>query len=133
MTLLAQHPQSDYKALKKESYMNIDLFLLHDDMLDNTPRKCIVASGKELNVEIQKHINNLLSKGWIKNELICYFSKTLNFSKGTCKQLVFVKKQYYHLIFLKELIKLDNTEHRFSVTELLEIAKHYRDKTEELE
>ena len=34
---------------------------------------------------------------------------------------------------IDELIKLDNTEHRFSVTELLEIAKHYRDKTEELE
>lgn len=56
--------QKELKGRKENNAMKIDLFLLHDDLLDNNPRKCIVASGTQLKEEINKYINYLISKGW---------------------------------------------------------------------
>jgi len=124
MTPSALYSQSDYKTLKKESYMRIDLFLLHDNLLDDNPRKCIVASGKELKKEINKHIHQLINQGWSQRALTFYFMGKLGWGEGTCDCLVYLRKEFYHLIFLIELLKLNNSyEKRFELQEKIDILK----------
>jgi hypothetical protein len=104
--------------------MRIDLFLLHDDLLDNGPRKCIVVSGKSLKEEINKYIENLISKGWTRRKLTFYFMNKLGFSESVCGSLVYLRKEFYHLVFLKELLKLDNSyEKKFELQEKIDFIK----------
>jgi len=124
MTSSARYSQSDYKDLKKESYMKIDLFLLHDDYLDDNPKKCIVASGKKLKEAIDKHILELIEKGWTRRKLTFYFMKHLNFGEGTCDCLVYLRKEFYHLVFLKELLKLNKSYNkRFELQDKIDYIK----------
>ena len=124
MTSSARYSQSDYKDLKKESYMKIDLFLLHDDYLDDNPKKCIVASGTKLKKEISTHILDLIEKGWTRRKLTFYFMKRLKFSKETCNRLVYLRKEFYHLVFLRELLKLNKSYNkRFELQEKIDCIK----------
>jgi len=124
MKLPASTPQSSYKAPMSNSTMMLDLFLLHDDILDDNPRKCIVASGKFLKDEVNKHIENLITKGWTRRKLTFYFMEKLGFSESVCDPLVYLRKEFYHLIFLRELLKLNNKyEQRFEFQSKIEKLK----------
>jgi len=104
--------------------MKIDLFLLHDDKLDNSPRKCLVASGKHLKIEIGKYIDYLISQGWTKQKLTFHFMKILNFSECTCNRLIYLRHDYFHLVFLKELLILSNAyEDRFHLQKKITCLK----------
>jgi len=120
----AQYSQSDYKDSKSNLVMRIDLFLLHDSILDNKPGKCIMASGKTLKVEINKHLESLIQKGWTKSNLTSHFMKQLNFSWSVCNSLVYLKREFYHLIFLKELLSLDKAyQQRFEFQDKIDCVK----------
>jgi hypothetical protein len=104
--------------------MKLDLFLLHDDKLDYTPKKCLVVSGTNLKEEIDRYIKNLINAGWTKKSLSEYFSKRLSFSKITCEKLVYLRKDFYHLVFLRELLKLCNSyDKRFDFQDKIDYIK----------
>jgi len=124
MRPLAQNLGKELKQEKEINTMRIDLFLLHDDKFDDNPRKCIMASGKDLKAEINKYIDQLISEGWTKRKLTFYFIKKLGFSEATCDSLVYLRKEFYHLIFLKKLLLLSNAYNkRFELQDKIKYLK----------
>ena len=81
--------------------LRLDLFELHDSK-DNT-QNWILAKGQNLKSELKKLIE---SSNQSKSELIKRLMKELNISQPTADRLVYLRREWYPLIFIKELVKL---------------------------
>jgi len=104
--------------------MPINLFELHDITKDDKPKKWICAKGKYLHLEIKRILDCLVKQGISKTHLVKYLIKKLKISKPTSQRLVYLRKGWLPLIYIKELLVLSNKENEWvKVQEKIEFLK----------
>ena len=89
---------------KKFDSIRLDLFKLHDSK-DNT-KNWILCKGEHLEIELAHLINDT---GLSNTELVKYLMKKLNISIACAECLVYLKREWYPLVFVEELVNLTNT------------------------
>jgi len=127
-TALATSPLKANKYTKKQNrydIMKFDLLELHDSSLDDKPKKWICANGKNLSDEIRVLISTSTKLHKISRaELSRIFAKKLNVSVITTERLVYQRREWVPLIFIKELLKLANKEkEKFQIIDKIEFLK----------
>jgi len=104
--------------------MQLDLFKLHDPVLDNKPRKWIVAKGQKLEQNLSELIEKLIARGWNKTRLWKHMMKKLRVYQPSAERLVSLRAEFFPLIFIEELLKLTNNwDKRFRFQETIEVLK----------
>lgn len=99
--------------------IKIDLFKLHDHKLDDSLKKCVMAKGPLLKETLAPLMPNLN-----KIQLVKELMKRLNISIASAERLVYLKKEWYPLIFIEELLKItDNTYLKYQIQEKIEFLK----------
>ena len=102
---------------KKFNNIRLDLFKIHDSK-DNT-KNWIFAKGKELKFELK----SLLEKTSFSNtELVKYLMRKLDISIASAERLVYLKKKWYPLIFIEELVNLTNSD-KYKIQNKIEFLK----------
>jgi len=100
------------------------LFELHDSVKDDKPKKWICAKGKDLEPEIKEIISGLAKKGKKKADLIRYLVKKFKISKPTAARLVYLRKEWLPLIYIKKLLFLSGKESEWArIQEKIEFLK----------
>lgn len=101
----------------KNDRIKLDLFKLHDEK--DSPNNWILAKGKALRTEL----NRLVKKtGFSSTELVKYLMRKLNISIASAERLVYLKKEWYPLIFIKWLVNLTNSS-KYLVQSKIELLK----------
>lgn len=88
--------------------MQINLFKLHDPVRDDKPKKWICANGKRLKEELHKIIDSLTQNKISRTTLVKHFMEKFNISHPTACRLVYLRKEWYPLVFIEELLVLSN-------------------------
>ncbi|MBN2067868.1 MAG: hypothetical protein JW744_05355 [Candidatus Diapherotrites archaeon] len=116
--------QRSLNRLNTNNYMRLDLFKLHNPKLDNKPKKWIVAKGKNLKQNLGGCIEELTVQGWTKPKLCRYIMQKFGVSKPTAERLIYLRKSFYPLVFIEELLKLTNKlEAKFVIQDKIEFLK----------
>ncbi len=63
------------KNNSKKEIIYLDLFELHDEILDDKPKKWICAKGKDLENEITRLIQKKVSNNFSKTDLVRHFMR----------------------------------------------------------
>ncbi len=104
--------------------MQLDLFTLHDPLLDDAPRKWIAGKGKELKQALGELIDEIAARGLSKAKLCRHLMKKFGISKPTAERIVYLRKEFYPLVFIEQLLNLANKpEKRFFVQKKIEFLK----------
>jgi hypothetical protein len=107
-----------------EKDIRLDLFELHDEIKDNLPEKWIVVKGANLECKLHELINEIELQGMTNSKLVKHFMKKNNISITTAERLVYLKKEWFPLVFIKELLILSNKEHsKFTLQDEIEFIK----------
>lgn len=89
-----------------EKFSNrLDLFKIHDSK-DNT-KNWILCKGKNLKNQIKLLIKKT---NFFKTDLVKYLMKKLKISITTAERLVYLKREWYPLVFIEELVYLTNAD-----------------------
>ena len=104
----------------KNTHMKIDLFKLHDSK--DTPKNWILCKGKDLKPGLRLLIEKTASS---KKELVKHLMKKYTMSASTAERLVYLKREWYPLIFIKELVELTG-DSRYKIQEKIELLKSSR-------
>jgi len=108
----------------KNKEIKLDLFKLHDKINDRTPRKWIMVKGRNLKFILKNLIEQLETKGISNTNLVKYLMEKLNISIASAERLVYIKREWFPLIFIEELLSLLNKkEQRFEIQEEIEFIK----------
>ncbi len=100
---------------KFDNKFRLDLFRLHD----SKDKSLIVAKGKDLKIELKR----LIEKTDFSNTaLVKHLMKKFNISITTAERLVYLKKEWYSLIFIRELVDLTKTS-KYEVQDKIESLK----------
>lgn len=91
---------------KLKNIILLDLFRLHNSIKDDVPRKWIVVKGNNFKISLKKLIKELESKGISNTYFVKHLMKKFNISIASAERLVYLKKDWFPLIFIKELLKL---------------------------
>tara|TARA_Y100000310_G_C20689133_1_gene821033 strand:+ start:65 stop:1351 length:1287 start_codon:yes stop_codon:yes gene_type:complete len=97
--------------------IRLDLFKLHDSQ-DNT-KNWILAKGKNLKDILKDLIEKTI---FSHTELVKYLMNKHNLSIATAERLVYLKREWYPLIFIKELVDLTNSP-KYEIQDQIEILK----------
>ncbi|MBU3941091.1 MAG: hypothetical protein KKH88_04145 [Nanoarchaeota archaeon] len=109
--------------MDRKNYVRLDLFLLHDNS-DNSLRKCIVAKGKDLKKELGALIKIIEKNEKNKTFLVKYIMKKFNISIASAERLIYLKRNWYPLFFIKELLVLSNKNNKkFEIQDKIEFLK----------
>src|SRR3989338_4683951 len=102
---------------KKFNNISLDLFKIHDSK--DTTKNWILAKGKNLKIELK----SLISKtGFSNTELVRHLMKKLNISIACAEKLVYLSREWYPLIFIKELVNLTNAS-KYEIQDKIEFLK----------
>ena len=102
---------------QKFNNIRLDLFRLHDSK-DNT-KNWILCKGKDLKIELK----SLTSKtGFPSTELVKHLMKKLNISISCAECLVYLKREWYPLVFIEELTNLTDSD-KFEIQDKIEFLK----------
>jgi len=93
-----------------ENAVRLDLFRLHDEIKDDLPEKWLVVKGVNLQRRLRELINEIKLQGISTSELVKYFMKKYRISITTAERLVYLKKDWIPLIFIKELLIIAGKE-----------------------
>ena len=102
---------------EKFNNIRLDLFKIHDSK-DNT-KNWIFAKGKGLEFELRVLIGKT---GFSNTELVKFLMKKLNISIASAERLVYLKKEWYPLIFIEELVDLTNSS-KYEIQDKIEFLK----------
>lgn len=102
---------------EKFNNMRLDLFKLHDSK-DST-KNWIFARGTNLKIELEILIEKT---SFSHTRLVKHLMKKLNISIASAERLVYLKKEWYPLIFIEELINLTSSD-KYSVQDKIEFLK----------
>lgn len=89
--------------------MEIDLFKLHDYLKDTKARGWIVCKGKNVKIELGLMIKSLNKKGISRYKLFKMVEKELHTSNPNAQRMVYLKREWFPLVFIEYLIKLTNS------------------------
>lgn len=107
-----------------ENNLILDLFMLHDVKIDDRPRKWIVAKGKDLKKEIQRLIKIINNNGINNVSLVKHLMRRFNISITSAERLVYLKKEWFPLVFIEEVMILARKEdERFKIQDKIELLK----------
>ncbi len=100
--------------------IRLDLFKLCDPK-DNT-NNWLLAKGENLKVELRK----LIEKTKLSNtELVEYLIRKLNISISSAIRLVYLKREWYPLIFIAEMVNITNSS-KYDIQDKIEFLKSLR-------
>ena len=103
---------------KKFPFIRLDLFKLHDPR-DNT-KNWLFAKGSCLKDELKRLIE---SAPFSKTELVKHLMKNLDMSISSAERLVYFKKEWYPLAFIKEIVSLIDASRYFTIQNEIEFLK----------
>ena len=92
--------------------MNIDLFKLQDKKLDIKPRNWLAVKGSNIKNVLSFLLQKLERSGISKYEFHKIIIKGLNVSKANAQRLVYLRREWYPLIFIERLLELTNESKR---------------------
>ena len=101
---------------KKFDNIKLDLFKIHDSK-DST-KNWIFAKGEHLKIELGILINKT---NFSNTELVKHLMKKLNISIASAERLIYLKKEWYPLIFIEELVNLTNSD-KYQVQDKIEFS-----------
>ena len=105
---------------KFNNKVRLDLFKLHDSK--DTTKNWILCKGKALKIELK----NLIEKTNLSNsQLIRHLINKLNISEPTADRLVYLRREWYPLIFINELVSIANTS-KYETQDKIEFLKSSR-------
>jgi hypothetical protein len=107
-----------------EDVIKLDLFKLHDEIKDNLPEKWLVVKGANLQSRLHELIDEIKLQGMTTSNLVKHFMKKHNISITTAERLVYLKKEWFPLIFIKELLNIAGKEcSKFTLQEEIDFIK----------
>lgn len=108
--------------------IRIDLFKLHDN--SDQPRGLIVAKGKNLKLIIQEIILEINRMGISNTALVKHIMKRMGISIITAERMVYlerkceyIKREWFPLAFLNEIIKLSDKKYYFDIQDKIEYLR----------
>jgi len=88
--------------------MEIDLFKLQDKTLDVKPRNWLVVKGNNIKNVLSLLLQKLERDGISRYKLHKILMKELAISKANSQRLVYLRREWYPLIFIEKLFDLTN-------------------------
>ena len=106
-----------YLWCRKFSNIKLDLFKIHDSK--DTTKNWIFAKGIHLKIELKYLINKA---GFSHTDLVKHLMKKLNVSIASAERLVYLKKDWYPLVFIEELVELTHSP-KYKIQDKIDFLK----------
>lgn len=92
--------------------MKIDLFELQNKKLDIKPRNWLVVKGNNVKNALSSLLQMLENSGISRYKFHKMLTKELDISKSTAQKLVYLKREWYPLVFIEILLELTNKSNK---------------------